>query len=172
MALEDAVEGEVGQGQRRGSPDEDGAEERDDGVVLPPVPGVVKDATGAFYITDRTASLNDEPSYAILLDPTGYSCDERGAGCTDAFGAPRLDPPLREQLMRRTSAGVSALLLPYLSPHGQHSFSNPKPDKAFDMDQFMANLIGRYFETRGRELRFERCQAGLHDCPWIPAPPP
>ena len=71
------------------------------------------------------------------------------------------------------SHATSALLLPYLSRAGQHGFGKPQPGKPFDMDQFMANLIGRWLETRGRELRFDACQAREPpDCPWILAPPP
>ncbi len=148
-----------------------------------------------------------------LVDTTGYSCDGAGGNCTDGFGAPRLNPPLRQQLQRTSSAaaacppksplaaaggcyssgasacmtdgagnalpGVSALLLPYLNRQGQHGFFTPHPGKAFDMDSYLANLIGRYFECRGRELRFDPCQTQLSSasvgpvpgCPWIPAPP-
>src|SRR5207245_1634850 len=46
----------------------------------------------------------------------------------------------------------------------------------FNMDQFLANLIGRFFETRGRELHFETCQSQLSvssgGCSWMPDPPP
>ena len=51
---------------------------------------------------------------------------------------------------------------------------NPQPGKPFDMDQYMANLIGRFFECRGRELRFDACQTDLASpaCSWIPQPPP
>jgi hypothetical protein len=150
----------------------------------------------------------------VLIDPTGYSCDESGANCSDGLGAPRLSPPLRQQLVvrpaiatpvacqvsarsqivsgcRSTNAsacafttpttasgpaqsaqGISALLIPYLNRDGQHGFFNPQPAKPFDMDQFMANVVGRYFECRGRELHFEKCQKDLASCPWIPAPPP
>ena len=149
-----------------------------------------------------------------LVDTTGYSCDAAGANCTDGYAAPRLNPPLRQQLERASSPaapcppgsplaqgtgcystgasacgtdgagnalpGVSALLLPYLNRQGQHGFRNPQPGKAFDMDSYLANLIGRYFECRGRELRFDPCQTQLSSasqgsrpgCPWIPAPPP
>jgi len=85
---------------------------------------------------------------------------------------------LRGQLTRPVtladgSQATSALLLPYMSRAGQHGFKNPQPGKPFDMDQFLANLIGRWFETRGRELHFEPCQAKEPpDCAWIPAPPP
>src|SRR5207245_9344688 len=97
--------------------------------------------------------------------------------------APRLDPALRQQLTvlsapaaascpvstraartgcwsTGTSAcaagapGVSALLIPYLNRTGQHGFRNPQPGKAFDMDQFMANLVGRLLECTGVALQF------------------
>ena len=67
--------------------------------------------------------------------------------------------------------GVSALLIPYLNRTGQHGFRNPQPGKPFDLDQFLANAVGRYFECRGRELHFELCQADLATCPWIPPKP-
>ena len=148
----------------------------------------------------------------VLIDPTGYSCDANGANCTDQLGAPRLSPPLRQQLTRASGGmvscpvstrsqiasgcwstnasscaasapatasgpatsgpGISALLIPYLNREGQHGFLNPQPQKPFDMDQFMANVVGRYFECRGTELHFEKCQQDLASCPWIPAPPP
>jgi hypothetical protein len=114
-----------------------------------------------------------------LLDPTDYACAPDGSSCTDGFNAPRLRPALREQLQRPValadgSTAQAALLLPFLDPQGQHGFRNPQPGKPFDMDQFMANLIGRWFETHGRELHFEACQAKLADpaCFWIPPPPP
>ncbi len=113
----------------------------------------------------------------VLVDPTSYGFDPAN-GVDDGLNAPRLSPPLRSQLTRPVpladgSQATSALLLPYLSRAGQHGFKNPQPGKAFDMDQFLANLIGRWFETRGRELHFDACQAKEPpDCPWIPAPPP
>jgi hypothetical protein len=47
------------------------------------------------------------------------------------------------------------------------------------MDRFLANLIGRYFETKGREVHFEACQAvdpdprdpAAVECPWMARPP-
>ena len=113
----------------------------------------------------------------VLVDPTSYGFDPAN-GVNDSLNAPRLSPPLRSQLTRPVtlpdgSQATSALLLPYLSRTGQHGFHNPQPGKAFDMDQFLANLIGRWFETRGRELHFDACQAHEPpDCPWIPAAPP
>ena len=154
----------------------------------------------------------------VLIDSTAYACDEQGANCLDNFpdgstarSAPRLDHPLRQQLVRQSQPaapclplstqvgtakgcystgpsscmtdasgnalpGQSALLIPYLNREGQHGFRNPQPGKAFDTDTFLANVIGRYFECRGRELHFDRCQAQLSSaspggCAWIPPPP-
>ncbi len=114
----------------------------------------------------------------VLVDPTSYGFDPAN-GVDDGLNAPRLGPPLRSQLTRTVTfpdgsqPAISGLLLPYLSRAGQHGFKNPQPGKAFDMDQFLANLIGRWFETRGRELHFDACQAKEPpDCAWIPGPPP
>ncbi len=156
-----------------------------DGGVFAALPGHVRCDPGS------------DCSGSVLVDPTGYACD---AGvCLDGLRAPRLDPPLRQQLIRVSSPqapacslsphaigtgcwstgasscaqgpGLSALLIPYLNRTGQHGFFNPQPDKPFDLDQFMANVVGRYFECRGRELHFELCQQDLASCPWIPPPP-
>ena len=113
----------------------------------------------------------DNCAQGIDLDPTGYACDAQGLNCKDDMGAPRLSPALRSQVTRQTSAGVSALLMPYLDPHGRHAVQPPQPSRAFDMDQFMLNVLGRYFETRGKELRFDACQSKMAECPWIPPVP-
>jgi hypothetical protein len=118
----------------------------------------------------------------VLVDPSGFSCDATGANCTDGLNAPRLDPPLRQQLLQPIvladgTTAFSGLLLPYMSRTGQHGFSSPQPQKPFDMDRFLANLIGRYFETKGHEVHFDACQAAeptasTAECPWMAPPPP
>jgi hypothetical protein len=135
---------------------------------------------------------------AVVADPAGYSCG--ASGCSDGLQAPRLDPPLRQQLVRQiapagpcpvnqragasgcystgasacnaSSPAVSALLLPLFDRTGARGLGSPKPGNPFDMDQFIANAGGRFFECRGRELRFDECQQDLARCPWIPPPPP
>jgi len=157
-----------------------------DGGVFAALPGHVRCDPGS----DCTGS--------VLIDPTGYACD--AGTCLDGLRAPRLDPPLQQQLVTvsdprpagctispsatgtgcwSTGAsscapggpGVSSLLIPYLNRTGQHGFRNPQPGKPFDLDQFIANAVGRYFECRGRELHFELCQQDLASCPWIPPRP-
>ncbi|HTO95399.1 MAG TPA: hypothetical protein VMK66_00030 [Myxococcales bacterium] len=157
-----------------------------DGGVWTALPGHVRCDPGA----DCTGE--------VVIDPSGYSCD--GGTCSDGQQAPRLDPPLQQQLVRLTAAagpcpvngragatgcwstgasacdpaasGRSALLLPLLDRAGTHGFSGPKPGRPFDVDQFIANAVGRYLECRGHELRFDACQADLSSCSWIPPPPP
>jgi hypothetical protein len=117
-------------------------------------------------------------SGAVVLDPSGLACDETGQACADGLAAPRLSPPLRSQLLRYTSTqdgnpvGLSALELPLFSREGRHGLRGPQPQAPFDLDLFLANQAGRYFETRGRELHFEACQAQRNACPWIFAPVP
>ncbi|GAC1338854.1 MAG: hypothetical protein NVSMB23_07100 [Myxococcales bacterium] len=115
-----------------------------------------------------------------VLDPSGLACDfsadggiatvdggttPDGGNCTDGIAAPRLYPPLRDRLSRITRTpdgnahGTSALLLPLLSRAGQGAFGAPQPAKAFNMDAFLANVIGYYFQTRGTVLDYRRCQA-------------
>ena len=155
---------------------------------------------------------------SVLIDSTGYACDAQGGNCLDNFpdgstprGAPRLNVPLQQQLVRESQPaapcgplsaqvggagcystgasscltdaagnalpGKSALLIPYLNREGQHGFRNPQPTKSFDVDTWLINVIGRFFECRGRELRFDQCQTRLSSaspggCAWIPPPPP
>lgn len=81
-------------------------------------------------------------------------------------GAPRLKHSLQEAITT-THAGrdaqgneakrTSALIVPYLDAHGMHGFLEPHPEDTFDSSLFLINMIGRYFETRGTDLRFDTC---------------
>lgn len=81
---------------------------------------------------------------------------------------PRLNPPLRVTV--RTPTGVSGMRIPYMSPFGQHGFNIPHPEKEFNMDNYMINKIGRYFETRGQEIVDDICLAD-NSCNFILPPP-
>ncbi len=48
--------------------------------------------------------------------------------------------------------GVSAMRIPYLEMEGAHGFVVPAPYKQYDIDQHMINMVGRYFQTHGKEL--------------------
>ena len=85
----------------------------------------------------------------------------------DGFRAPRLDPPLR--LSVHTANGLAAMRIPYLRRTGKHGFDMPQPDWPFDVPTFMIHQIGRFFITRGRELRDDACMQDA-SCSWLPAP--
>lgn len=66
--------------------------------------------------------------------------------------------PLR--LKVKTPYGVSGLRIPYIYEDGEHGFFIPSPQKShygFDIDTYMINLIGRYFETDGKEILDDPC---------------
>ena len=79
---------------------------------------------------------------------------------------PNPDPekPLRATVT--TSRGKSGMRIPYVGLQGEHGFELPQPQNAFDMDMFMANQIGYYFATGGKELRDDECleQVFMEDC--------
>ena len=50
--------------------------------------------------------------------------------------------------------------VPYLDYLGQHGFApTPNPCRPFDVDAYMMNLIARFFQTGGTELRDDLCLA-------------
>jgi hypothetical protein len=95
----------------------------------------------------------------IVMDPENLSAS------THAPNAPRLDPPLR--LTVQSGHGIGAMRLPLLDPRGQHAFAIPEPDSAFDNNTFLVHMVGRFFSTKGRELRDDPCMA-TESCSWIP----
>ncbi len=108
---------------------------------------------------------------AVLVDPGGYAFD--GTRWLDVGntldsrdvqngGVPRMKVPLRDavQVKERTAGGdlrITALVTPYLEETGTHGFGTPNPVDPFDVDLFMVNLIGRFFQSRGADLRFDTC---------------
>ena len=96
----------------------------------------------------------------LLMDPENLS---QGRWVPEA---PRLDPPLR--LTKQTGAGLQALRMPMLDPRGQHCFAIPEPEKTFDNNAFLLNLIGRFFQTKGRELRDNDLCMAKQNCDWMP----
>jgi len=69
---------------------------------------------------------------------------------------------------------VAGMRVPYMNPTGQHGFDIPHPTtKNFDSDQYMINLIGRYFQTRGTEILDDPCLELTHfaPCTFIPTSP-
>ena len=97
-----------------------------------------------------------------------FDVDDLSDGSDDT-GAQRLDPPLRVTVKRK-GGGHSGLRVALLDPRGQHGFGFPRPDKAWDGETYLANLMGRFF-SRG-VLDHEACltDSTCDDVP--PGPPP
>lgn len=109
---------------------------------FPQYPGVL------FDVDDLDVGTFESPRYP-----------ERGADPN-----PDARQPVRATV--NTSAGVSALRIPYTQVVGEHGFDFPNPAAAFDIDTFMANQIGYYFANGGEELSDDPCmqQTFMDDC--------
>jgi hypothetical protein len=66
-------------------------------------------------------------------------------------------------------SGVSGLVAAAIDDTGSHSFIVPQPERAFDINLFLVNMIGYWFYTGGKTLSLETC---LEDttCPYTPVP--
>ncbi len=120
-----------------------------------------------------TCRLPEHCEKQALVDVSAYALDAASGTYLDEGntrfqngGVPRLKVPLRDAVQARFEgvdvAGqkvtkTSALVTPYLEARGKHTFDEPHLREAFDVDLFMVNLIARYFQTRGAELRYDLC---------------
>jgi hypothetical protein len=89
-----------------------------------------------------------------------------GSGLSDIGLRSELGP-----LIRAVFLELMGPVIPFIDPRGQHAVHPPSPSDGFDNNAFMLNMMGRYFETRGKEIHFQPCQAKLAECSWIPQPP-
>ena len=81
-------------------------------------------------------------------------------------GVPRLKTSLRSAVQAtypgtdadgKPATRISALITPYLEQTGKHGFDLPHPQDPFDIDLYMINMIGHFFQTRGTDLRYDVC---------------
>ena len=101
----------------------------------------------------------DAPSDAVPLRAWRPIIDGDECTCLDSLGEHSCSWPGDTEgplEMVRCPGGVAALSLPYFKVDGSHALI-PEPGPHFDVYTFMANMIGRYFATRGQELRFDIC---------------
>jgi len=113
-----------------------------------------------FDVDDLDGSRGYSNCACVFTDSSlrDWRCsDPNGNLCGDAWGEPTLDPPLR--LSVKTPSGVAGMRIPYMNPHGQHGFDVPHPEKAFNIDTYLLNLIGHYFATKGTEIVDDPCLA-------------
>ena len=106
-----------------------------------------------YHVLEGIESLNrflgPDNKTGVLFDPDNLSNGR------DGLGVPRLEPPLR--LTVPTHSGVAGMRLPYIKTNGAHGFSNPDPERSFDVHQYMINVLGVYFRSNGKELRDHLC---------------
>jgi len=74
---------------------------------------------------------------------------------TNKRDIPRLDPPLRVTV--NTKTGVSGMRIPYVWPTGRHAIDVPHPGEDFDINTYMINVVGLYFQSRGKEIIDDPC---------------
>ncbi len=113
------------------------------------------------YVLEALEKLKRFDNREILFDPDDLDQN------TDGFDAPSPDVPLR--LTINTPTGVSAVRFPYISPQGAHGFAIPEPDRAFDVQTFMANMVGIYLSSGGRVIKEDLCMQD-NSCRYIPKP--
>lgn len=109
-------------------------------------------------------SLVDVTNYA--LDPASGRFLDEGNTHFDNPGVPRLKAGLRDVVVAQAevhdASGASlqrkvALVAPYLERKGKHGFDFPHPKEKFDNDLFLINLVARFFQSRGTEIRYDLC---------------
>ncbi|MBM4386551.1 MAG: hypothetical protein FJ088_02365, partial [Deltaproteobacteria bacterium] len=66
----------------------------------------------------------------------------------DEFGAPAVNPPLRATI-KNPDGGLLAMRIPFIFMDGAHTFLISKPDKKFDIEGYMNNLVGYWFHSSG-----------------------
>jgi hypothetical protein len=72
---------------------------------------------------------------------------------------PDAEHPLRATI--QTEHGVSALRLPYMNIHGEHTFNVPRTDRGFDISTFMTNQVGWYLANYGTQISDDPCMEAL-----------
>lgn len=144
-----------------------------------PVADHLRDASAAVDPADRDlvdlvrCEKPEDCERKSLVDPGLYAFDPDTGAFLDVGnrfdsanvqneGVPRLKKSLRDvaRIEATTAAGdkrITALITPYLLQTGKHGFDTPHPADPFDVDLFTINLIGRFFQSRGADLRFDTC---------------
>jgi hypothetical protein len=114
------------------------------------------------YVYEGISWLDRFPAYPrTLFDP-----DDLDRGQFASPGAPDNDDPnldaehpLRASI--ETDHGISALRLPYLATHGEHTFNVPRTDRGFGIATFMTNQVGWYLANYGQTLSDDPCLESL-----------
>ena len=112
-----------------------------------PVATGVSFALAAGIVTlEETETLIDEGVVMGLsrLEPL-HDVDDLSDG-QNGFDLPVRADPLR--ITRKAESGKTlALRLPVIEPEGAHGFAFPRPNRAFDVETYLVNLMGQFFTT-------------------------
>jgi hypothetical protein len=136
-----------------------------------------------FHVLEGVARLERHPipenaRFLADVDDLGEGLQLFGAdGSIGGTLAPvRLDPPFRWTRASRPYAeagdpfdlppgladAYSAVLNVYVEPLGNHGTEIPNAMKTWDEGVYFAHLVGRWFATRGEDLRYHTDQTGHH----------
>jgi len=95
-----------------------------------------------WYVPEGLEKLERFPENpGTLADPDDLDRNQ------DGFNAPSPSVPLRATRYDAQNNPITGVRFPYLRPEGLHGFRVPTPSKAFDIDSFMINMMGHFFET-------------------------
>jgi hypothetical protein len=114
------------------------------------------------YVYEGIWWLDRFPEYPdTLFDPDDLDGGRFISPSDPENDDPNLDAqhPLRATI--ETGHGVSALRLPYLDIHGEHTFNVPRTDRGFGIATFMANQVGWYLANYGQTLSDDPCLESL-----------
>jgi hypothetical protein len=93
----------------------------------------------------------------VLFDPD--SLDHLGTRGDNGFGAPDPEsfrlPELR--LKVETLSGESGITFAHMQPCGSHSFFVTDPSNRFNVDEYLASLVGYWFATGGDRILHNGC---------------
>ena len=102
------------------------------------------------------------------FDPPLFDPDDLDLG-TDGNDAVSPENPLRFTV-QHDDGTVSGIRFFYPGRGGGHSFESTRPDRDFNYELFMINMIAAYFESGGKTIREDLCLATA-DCPDLPPTP-
>jgi len=97
-----------------------------------------------YYIHEGLEKLRRFPDHPENPE-TLADCDDLDRNL-DGYDAPSPAEPVRATRYDGQGRPVAGVRFPYLLPEGQHGFRVPAPSKAFDIDSFMINQMGRFFQ--------------------------
>ncbi len=101
-----------------------------------------------------------------MVDDENVDVLQNVSNADAAFGAPRLDPPMRLLRPSQRPGGTVGVLFPMMDPRGKHSLPVPDPAASFDLGTLVINLLADYLGSGGTRVSLEACMVA-NTCPWL-----